>query len=61
MTMTEWLIRAFWTGMKKWIERDPAAAEERVANFFADVIERVIAAQEAQADSEGVQQLNEGA
>jgi len=49
MTIATWLTQAFWLGLQKWIERDPVAAADRAADFFATVIEQIVAAQEAAA------------
>ena len=53
MTMTEWLARTFWQAFASWVEKDPDAAAQRVGRIMEDVVERVVAAQEAALDAQG--------
>ena len=49
MTIAQWVGKVAWTAFTKWIQRDPARAETRLAVLAEKYIEILIAALETQA------------
>lgn len=47
MTMMQWLTTTFWRAFARWVERDPDAAAERIGAIMENMVEQVVAAQEA--------------
>jgi hypothetical protein len=56
MSIGAWLVRVFWRGVVRWIQRDPDARAARLEALLADLIEAAVnAAEEAAPTDPGPQ------